>query len=26
ILVTHDENLSARCSRVIKLAAGKVVS
>jgi len=25
ILVTHDENLSARCSRVIKLVAGRAV-
>ena len=25
ILVTHDENLSARCSRVIKLVAGRSV-
>ncbi len=25
ILVTHDENLSARCSRVVKLVAGRAV-
>ena len=26
IMVTHDENLAARCGRVVRLAAGRIVS
>ena len=26
VLVTHDENLAARCSRVVRLAGGRIVS
>jgi putative ABC transport system ATP-binding protein len=26
VMVTHDETLAARCSRVVRLAAGKIVS
>jgi putative ABC transport system ATP-binding protein len=26
VLVTHDESLAARCSRVVRLAAGRIVS
>ena len=26
VLVTHDEALAARCARVVRLAAGRVVS
>jgi predicted ABC-type transport system involved in lysophospholipase L1 biosynthesis ATPase subunit len=25
VMVTHDESLAARCARVVRLAAGRVV-
>ncbi|MBR7502548.1 hypothetical protein KCW65_20865, partial [Mycobacterium tuberculosis] len=26
VVVTHDENVAARCSRVVRLADGRIVS
>jgi len=26
VLVTHDEGLAKRCSRIVRLAAGRIVS
>jgi putative ABC transport system ATP-binding protein len=26
VMVTHDESLAARCGRVVRLAAGRIVS
>jgi putative ABC transport system ATP-binding protein len=26
VMVTHDESLAARCSRIVRLAAGRIVA